>query len=91
MSAFDPKRTSGLQVCCAAMRPLPGRWSEPLGCFVIGDGRAMKRQARGKAGKAKLRKAATPKRLSICPNKPGYDQRTYECLRREYELTKAFD
>jgi hypothetical protein len=36
------------------MGPLPGGWSDPLRCLVLGDGKAMMRRskARGKAGKA---------------------------------------
>jgi PAS domain S-box-containing protein len=40
MSANDPKRPLGSQVCCAARGPLPVGWSDPLRCLVLGRGQA---------------------------------------------------
>src|SRR6516225_9335285 len=38
MSAFDPKRTSGRQACCAAMKALPVCCFHPLRCLVLNQG-----------------------------------------------------
>src|SRR6516225_1129535 len=68
MSAFDPKRTLSGRICCAAMKPLSVRWSNPLRCLVRAKGKAMKRRSKagGKAPRAARSNAATPKR-SIPP------------------------
>ena len=39
MSAFDPSRKSGGQVCCAATKSLLVSWSHPLRCLVLSRGR----------------------------------------------------
>ncbi len=34
----DPSRKFNREICCAAMKPLPVRWSHPLRCLVLGCG-----------------------------------------------------
>ena len=57
------------QRCFERNRPLPGRWSDPLRCPVLGRDKAMKRRSKagGKTGKSRSRAASAPKRRRNAP------------------------
>src|SRR5215469_5507204 len=62
MSAFDPKRTSHSQACCAATGHFRGTRLTRYDALSWGEGKAMKRRSKagGKTGKLRGRTASAP-------------------------------